>query len=219
VARNGFASFHVAITIPAKESYFLYVLPNPVTACRVDVFKEHFVKTSSGWIPDRLTALERLPDFGVMPDPDDGIADQTTRVYLVQLWLPPNADVARFRVEVQVKVADWIIRPMEVRVVQARVPDLPAGPDRTLPAIEAAASAAPFDEFTRWYAGAPLTMPPPGDTLRGILRRDGIQDLALAGDPGVWAPRVVDLFRANVALRPPAWGAEWWLRLRDALLR
>jgi hypothetical protein len=127
--------------------------------------------------------------------------------------------VARFRVEVQVKVADWIIRPMEVRVVQARVPDLPAGPDRTLPAIEAAASAAPFDEFTRWYAGVPLTMPPPGDTLRGILRRDGIQDLALAGDPGVWAPRVVDLFRANVALRPPAWGAEWWLRLRDALLR
>jgi hypothetical protein len=219
VARNGFAAFHIAITVPAKESYFLYVLPNPVTACRVDVFKEHFVKTADGWIPDRLTALQRLPDFGVMPDPDDGIADQTTRVYLVQLWLPQNADVARFRVEVQVKVADWVIRPMEVRVVEARYPDLPAGPNRPLPAIDAAASAAAFDEFARWHAGAPLTMPPPGETVRGILRRDAIQDLALAGDPGIWAPRVLDLFRANVAFSPRVWGAEWWLRIRDALLR
>ena len=92
------------MTVPPKESYFLYVLPNPVTACRVSVYREHFVKTTAGWIPDRLTELQRLPDFGVMPDPDDGIEGQTTRAYLVDLWLPPNADVARFRLEVQLKV-------------------------------------------------------------------------------------------------------------------
>src|SRR4051794_9425037 len=57
VVRNGFASFHIAVTIPAKESYFLYVVPNPITACRVALYKEHFVKTRSGWIPDRLTEL------------------------------------------------------------------------------------------------------------------------------------------------------------------
>jgi hypothetical protein len=205
--------------VPPKDSYFLYVLPNPVTACLVKVYREHFVKTPAGWIPDRLTELQRLPDFGVAPDPDDAVEDQNTRVYLVDLWLPPNADVARFRLEVQVKFADWIIRPMEVRVREARVPDVPPGPDRPLPAIDAPASAAAAAEFVSWAAGAKLTMPPPGDTVRGILRRNAIQDLALAGDPSVWAARVVDLFRANAAFRPPVWGAEWWLRIRDALLR
>lgn len=219
VARNGFASFHVAITLPPKESYFLYVLPNPVTACRVAVYREHFVKTAAGWIPDRLTELQRLPDYGVAPDPDDGVEDQNTRVYLIDLWIPPNADVARFRLEVQVKMADWIIRPMEVRVRDARIPDVPAGPDRPLPAIDLAASAAAAGEFGAWLSGRGLTMPPPGDTVRGILRRNAIQDLALAGDPGLWATRVLDLFRANTAFRTPVWGAEWWLRIRDALLR
>lgn len=219
VGRNGFASFHVAITVPQKESYFLYVLPNPVTACRVFVYKEHFVKTAAGWIPDRLTELQRLPDYGVMPDPDDGIEDQTTRVYLVDLWLPPNADVARFRLEVQVKVADWIIRPMEVRVRETRVPDVPVGPERPLPPVEWAANAAAVGEYAAWLGGARLTMPPAGTTVRGILRRNAIQDLALMGDPGLWASRVLDLFRANSAFRPPVWGAEWWLRIRDALLR
>jgi hypothetical protein len=215
VVRSGFASFHIAISVPPKESYFLYVLPNPVTACRVSVYKEHFVKTASGWIPDRLTELQRLPDYGVMPDPEDGIEGQTTRVYLVDLWLPPNADVARFRLEIQLKVAEWTIRPMEVRVLQARVPDVPVGPDRALPAIEASASAAAVDEFAAWSGGRVLTMPPPGDTVRGILRRNAIQDLALADDRALVASRVLDLFRVNTAFQPHVWGAEWWLKIRD----
>lgn len=219
VARNAFASFHVAITVPPKESYFLYVLPNPVSACRVFVYREHFAQTPVGWIPDRLTELQRLPDFGVAPDPDDHVEGQNTRVYLVDLWLPPNADVARFRLEVQVKMADWIVRPMEVRVMPARVPSVSTGPERSLPAIDAPANAAAIDEFARWTAGAPLTMPPPGDTLRGILRRNAVQDLALAGEPGLLMSRILDLFRANIAVRPPVWGAEWWLRVRDALLK
>jgi hypothetical protein len=218
VARNGFASFHVAVTVPANESYFLYVVPNPITACRVALYKEHFVKTKSGWIPDRLSELERLPDFGVMPDPEDGIEGQTTRVYLLDLWLPPNADVARFRVEVQLKVADWTIRPMEVRVQQARIPDLPVGPDRPLPDLELGADAAAAGTLAQYWPGADLTMPPPGLTTRGMLRRNAMQDMALArGDQSV-ATRVLDLFRANLVFTPRVFGAEWWLRLRDYLL-
>ena len=217
VARNGFASFHVAITVPANESYFLYVVPNPITACRVALYKEHFVKTKSGWIPDRLTELERLPDFGVMPDPEDGIEGQTTRVYLLDLWLPPNADVARFRVEVQLKVADWTIRPMEVRVQQARIPDLPVGPDHPLPDLELGADAAAAGTLAQYWPGADLTMPPPGLTTRGMLRRNAVQDVALArGDHSV-ATRVLELFRANLLFTPRVFGAEWWLRLRDYL--
>ena len=217
VARNGFASFHVAVTAPPKESYLLYVVPNPITACRVALYREHFVKTRSGWIPDRLTEVERLPDFGAMPDPVDGVEEQNTRVYLLDLWLPPNADVARFRLEVQLKVADWTVRPMEVRVIAARVPEIPAGPDRPLPEIEQGADAAAAGALMDYLAGRPLAMPPPGLTTRGILRRNAIQDIALALDAPEMARRVVELFRVNSTFARRPLGSEWWLRIRDYL--
>jgi hypothetical protein len=215
VGRNGFASFHVAVSVPTSESYFLYVVPNPVSACRVSVYKEHFVQTPSGWIPDRLTELERLPDYGVMPDPDDGVPGQTTRVYLVDLWLPPNADVARFRLEVQLKVADFTVRPMEVRVVEARFPDLEAGEDHPLPPIEWGADAPAARVLGEYVANGRLTMPPPGLTVRGILRRNAVQDVGLGGR-ALWA-LALELFRANLAFPTRPFGSEWWLRIRDRL--
>lgn len=217
MARNGFTSFHVAVTVPAKESYFLYVVPNPVSACRVFLYKEHFVKTSAGWIPDRLTPIERLPDFGVMPDPDDGIEGQTTRVYLLDLWLPPNADVARFRLEVQVKMADWTVRPMEMRVTPLRVPELPAGAYSTMPKVEQAADAAAIAPLTELLAGTPLKMPGSPMTVREVIRRNAVQDMALAGtlDRGAMTERALDLLRLNALFPLRPYGGEWWLRLRD----
>src|SRR4051812_17931893 len=87
VARHGYASFHIAISAPPKESYLLYVATNPLNACRVSLYKEHFAKTSRGWIADALTEIKQLPDFGVVPDPDDGVEGQTTRLYLLDLWI------------------------------------------------------------------------------------------------------------------------------------
>jgi hypothetical protein len=216
VARNGFATFHVAVTVPAKESYFLYVIPNPVSACRVAVYKEHFVKTAAGWIPDRLTELQRLPDFGVMPDPDDAVEGQTTRVYLVDLWIPPDADVARFRLEVQLKVADWTVRPMEVRVLETRYANVPAGPDRGLPPVEWGAEAPGVGVLGEYLATGKLTMPPAGLTVRGILRRNAAQDVGLGGRSLM--QRALELFQANATFWPRPMGSEWWLRMRDRLL-
>src|ERR1700686_3004597 len=45
VARNGFASFHVAVSVPPQTNYFLYVVTNPVNACRVALYREHFART------------------------------------------------------------------------------------------------------------------------------------------------------------------------------
>jgi hypothetical protein len=128
--------------------------------------------------------------------------------------------VARFRLEVQLKVATWIVRPMEVRVVPARVPDVPTGPDRPLPGIEQGADAPAMDVLAGYLSGAPLTMPPPGTTLRGILRRNAVQDMGLAqsADPREVARRALELFRVNSLFTPRVLGAEWWLRLRDWLL-
>src|SRR5438093_1305183 len=97
VARNGFASFHVAVSVPPPANYFLYVVTNPVSACRIALYKEHFVKIKGGWVPDALTEVRRLPDFGAVPDPDEQIPGQNTRVYLLDVWIPPDAGAGRFR--------------------------------------------------------------------------------------------------------------------------
>ncbi|HLK65962.1 MAG TPA: hypothetical protein VKU19_21150 [Bryobacteraceae bacterium] len=227
VARNGWASFHIVVSVPPKESYFLYVAPNPVSACRVALFREHFVKTVNGWIPDTLQEVTHLPDFGTMPDPDDGIAGQTTRAYLLDLWIPPNADVARFRVEVQLKVGDWVVRPLEVRVMPARYPDLTEaarGKPLSLPSIEMAADAAALPVLRDYLTQGRLPAPPPPLTVRSIIQRNAIQDMALAasmnpdtGGREVLQRRTLDLLRSNLSLGPRLWGGEWDLRLRDYL--
>ncbi len=222
VARNGYASFHIAVSVPPKESYFLYVATNPLTACRVDLYREHFVQTPSGWIPDKLVPLERLPDFGVMPDPDDGIEGQTTRLYLLDLWIPPNADVDRFRLEVQLKVADWTIRPMEVRVLPARFPDIqpaPEGPFPPLPPLDAGADSAALSAYADYLAGVPPRSYGQPKTLVELIRRNAIQDMALGRTLQPWGAGPEGPARTAPALWtfPRILGAEWYLRIRDWL--
>ncbi len=219
VVRNGFASFHIAVTLPLGENYLLYVVTNPLNACRVALYKEHFVKTGDGWVPDLLTELHRLPDFGVVPDPDDHIEGQTTRLYLLDLWIPPNADAARFRLEVQLKVGTWTVRPMEVRVMPARVPELPPAADVALAAVEQPADATVLDVLREYFAGGRPAAPREIKTTRDIIRRNAAQDVALAGanDAGEVARRAVELFGANMGLVPRFLGPEWYLRVQDFL--
>jgi len=224
VARNAWASFHLVISAPAETTYLLYVVTNPLNACRVALYKEHFEKTPAGWVPDRLTELTRLPDFGVIPDPDDGVKGQTTRDYLLDLWIPPNAEIARFRLEVQLKVGYWVVRPMEVRVIAPRVPDLhvATGPVALPPVssgTDAAALGALSDDKGRTY--------PPPTTVRAIIRRNAVQDMALASrlDASIAAPEA--LRQRWEALKsasgdgaiPLPTGAERYLRLRDWIYR
>src|SRR6266567_2059539 len=104
VARNAFASFHIAVSVPAKESYLLYVATNPPNACRVALYREHFTKTSQGWIPDALT---------------------------------------------------------EVRVAEARVPDIPAtSRPPVLPTIEQGADAAAINALREYQSGVPPRVEP-----------------------------------------------------------
>ena len=216
VARNGHASFHIAVSVPAKETFLLYVATNPLDACRVSAYKEHFVKTQEGWIPDRLTELQRLPDFGVMPDPDDGIEGQNTRVYLLDLWIPPDTHAGRFRLEVQLKVASWIIRPLEVRVMDARIPDLPKGALVTPALVERGSDMTALAVVAAYLSGASPAAGLQPTTVRDILRRNAAQDMALASRADL-ARRVTDLLALNASFRPRPLGAEWYLRIRDFL--
>jgi len=225
VARNAWASFHLVVSAPPNTTYLLYLATNPRNACRVRMYREHFVRTRAGWIPDRLEEIGRLPDFGYIADPADGIEGQTARAYLLDVWVPPNAPVSRFRLEAQLRVGRWVVRPLEVRVLAARVPDLQAAGDpRGLPPVEAGADAAALDPLLAYLDGAPLRAYEPPATVRGIVRRNAIQDMALAatlaaGDGA--RDQVRDLWQSAVwsgaRFLPSLLGAEWYLRVRDSI--
>jgi hypothetical protein len=217
VTRNGHASFHVAVSTPASQSYLLYVVTNPIEACRVSLFREKFVMTREGWIPDSLVEVERLPDFGVMPDSAQPIEGQTTRLYLLDIWVPPDAPVGRFRLEVQLKMADWTIRPMEVRVISARIPEIPrgSGAPPALPPVDAGADASAAQALSDCLAGKPPRFYGSPATVREVIRRNAAQDCALArtaGGPVPLATRFLDVWSPG-----RIFGAEWYLRMRDFL--
>ena len=226
VPRNAHASFHVVVSVPPKESYLLYVATNPLNACRVSLYREHFTRTSHGWIPETLTEVTQLPDFGVAPDPDDGIEGQNTRLYLLDLWVPPDSNPGRFRLEVQLKVGEWIVRPMELRVVEAWVPEIPAASrPAVLPAVEQGSDAAALGALREYESGVSPRVAARPATLREIVYRNAAQDMMLAGllDREIGGKeaierRALELLRSNYAGGLSVYGAEWYLRLRDFLL-
>jgi hypothetical protein len=223
MARNGFASFHVVVSGPPGMSYFLYVVTNPVNACRVALYKEHFTKTKDGWIPDALAEVRRLPDFGVVPDPDEQVPEQTARLYLLDVWIPPDAEVGRFRLEVQLKVGYFIVRPLEIRVTPARVPGNSGTVETaSLAGLEEPADASAARPLEAYLAGKPEVPEAHPHTVRGMIRRNAIQDMSIAAtlDRSVTGPDAIrkrrDEWKAKAG-PPESLGAEWYLRIRDAL--
>jgi hypothetical protein len=205
--RNGFASFHVTVSVPPKESYLLYVVTNPIDSCRVALYREHFVKTRDGWIPDNLVEVHRLPDYGVMPDPDEQIEGQTTRLYLLDLWIPPGARGGRFRVEVQLKVGDWTVRPMEVRVLSGAFQGAGgSGPGVGVAPVEAPADASAILALLSPSAAGQVA------TLRDVIRRNALQDATLPVDRDGLMRRIFGTYFA-----PRIYGSETYLRIRDSL--
>ena len=185
------------------------------------------MKTRAGWLPDRLSELTQLPDFGFIADPDDAIAGQTTRVYLLDLRIPADAGVGRFRLEAQLKAATWVISPMEVRAVAARVPDLQqAVQPADLPPVEAGADAAALGPLLDYMEGRVARAYSAPATVRAIIHRNAQQDMALAAtlDAKVAGPGVLRQFWesyvwSGARFCPRLVGAEWYLRVRDSLYR
>jgi len=210
--RGGFVSFHVAVTVPPGSNYFLYVVTTPVNACRIALYKEEFRKTGDGWIPDALEPVTHLPHFGAMPDPAAKIPNQTTRVYLLDVWIPPEARPPGFRLEVQLKMGDWTVWPMEIRVLPVSVPATSGDVTRPLPSIEESADASARRPVEDFLAGVTESHEIDADTVRAIIRRNAVQDMALAtqvdreGLKRLWTG-------AHAA------GAEWYLRVRDWIYR
>jgi hypothetical protein len=103
IVRNGFTSFQVVVKVAPETSYWLYIGENPEDVVRVTLYRE------SG---EKLEPVE-LPYEG-----------KSTQVFWLDLWTARDAPVRRVKIEPQLKVdRDWVTYPMEVRVMDAVVPD------------------------------------------------------------------------------------------------
>jgi hypothetical protein len=175
LVRNGFTTFHVAVTGRPRILYWMAIQTNPADLFRVRVYREQFLENG---IPDGLVE-EPKPMFflGVMPDIP---AERTTQAYLLDIWTPANTPVDRVRFEVLVKTGDWVVTPLEARVIAARVPDLPKSECcSTLPPPDRPADAAAWSPLFSALAGGSIAPPPEPGTVRSIILRNALQDAAL----------------------------------------
>ena len=220
VPRNAFASFHIAVSLPRDESYFLYVAPNPANACDIYVYRERFLETDQGWIPDTLVKLDRLPDFGVIPDPSESIPGQNTRLYLLDVRIRPNTTVQRIRLEVQLKIGYFLVRPIEIRVLDLKVPELKDTPDTSPPTEPATARSDTFalETLRNFFLTGQATEPLDSADIRAIIKRNAVQDIALAisRNPTHGVPYVMKKTMQGI-LRSA--GPEWYLQFREYLYR
>jgi hypothetical protein len=218
-ARNSFVSFHVAVSVPPGQTYFLYTQASPPDILKMRLYKEQFVSSHGQWIPDTLTETGN-PSFGVIPDAQSGIANQTSRDYLLDIWTPPDAEVGRrVRVEVLLKYGTWTVAPMEVRIMDAVVLPPRDASQAPLPALDEPADAAAEHALAAYFAGLrEWNTDDVPYTVRHILRRNAQQDLALAAQqptPALWL-RAANQIANGWTLFPN--GAEWYLRVRDLLV-
>ena len=224
--RNAHTTFHIAIQVPANESYFLYAGSNPPNIIQTRLYKEEFTNVGGEWYPDTLTDV-RHPAFGVIPDPFERIPNQTTRCYLLDIWVPPETAVQRIRIEVLLKVGVWYIAPMEVRIVEARVPEhretFHMRPE--LPPIDARSDASAMACLAGYLAGRPQTWDGGTANIRDVILRDAEQDMALAREHKHVPLPLILLAQEGIVqwwMQTPAihWaGPEWYLRVRDWLYR
>jgi hypothetical protein len=106
IVRNGFTSFQLVVQVKKGTPYWLYVGQNPEDAVKITLYRE------SGAKFDRVD----LPAAG-----------DSTQVFWMDVWTDRDAPVRRIKIEPQLNVgSDWVVYPMEARVMEAVVPDAPA---------------------------------------------------------------------------------------------
>ncbi len=223
VARNAFASFQIAATVPERTPFFLFVQTNPPDIFQISLYEELYVKTAAGWIPDALEPA-KTPAFGALPYLPSPIPKQNTLSYWLDLWVPADAPVQRVRLEVLMKIGQgWVMYPMEVRVLQAVSPTVPEH-HAALPPLTARVG--PFRNF---LCNARETGRDERLSARRLIRRNALQDIELArslehqGDVRAAILQRIGLGdRARWCQAPLVAGefdTEWFLRVRDLLYR
>ena len=223
VARNAYASFHLVARIPARSEYSIYIGQNPENAVKATLYRE----IHDRGIPDKLEPVA---------EPISGKTGSRPEVVilLMDLWVDGDAPVRRIKVEPQLGVGEaWVVYPMEVRVMAARIRRHSLNP-AVLPAVPARSDSSVYGPFAHFLCGiAEGASPAQPLTVRSIIRRNVVQDMALAKAlhetrreaiyEGLVAPTGIptrDAFCTAATISAPGnLPTEWYLRVRDFLYR
>jgi hypothetical protein len=189
IVRNGFTSFQIAVDASEGTPWQLYVAQNPENAVDITLYRE---------VGDRLEKVQTAAGSG-------------PQVFWMDLWAKRGAPVERIKVEPQLNINnDWVIYPIEVRVLDTVVPDAPSGgwPLGT---------AAPQDVMRGFVCGSKFEAGAVGkEPMVASLRfRNAQQDRALAGS----ASKAELQQRFGACDAPPSENPEAYLRVRDLLFR
>ncbi len=206
VPRNAHSVFHVAVTTPENTSYFLYVGSNPANVIETRLYKEEFTRAGEEWIPDGISPI-RTPYFGSIPDFTAAIPGQTTRCYLLDIWVPPQVPVQRVRVEVLMKIGIWYVAPLELRIIEARVPQHDeqfSMVNRQLPDVAERIDLPAMQCLADYLLGLPQTWLGGMTNIRDVVRRDAEQDMAIARQHRT-IPAPLRLLAADGIV-------QWWMR-------
>jgi hypothetical protein len=188
IVRNGFTSFQIVVQVEPSTPYRLHIGENPEHAVRVTVYRE------SG---EKLEPVE-LPYEG-------SSTRGSTQVFWMDLWADRDAPVRRIKIEPQLTTenlkGDWIIYPMEVRVMDAAIQGGGNVNEMPLCAPHASSSSEPT---------------PAEPSIDGMHLRNWRQDAALARQ---FPEAGVSRMRAMCEAPPPAANPEWYFKIRDYLFR
>jgi hypothetical protein len=191
IVRNGYSSFQVVVDVPKGTPYQLYVAQNPENAVVVTLYRQR-----SNGLLDRV---------------EQPVAGDSTQAFWMDLWTARDAPVARIKVEPQLHVNnDWVIYPMEGRVTSAVVPDVKWEPGT--------GGVGPVELIRQAICSSGIAVSfPSGSGFSGqnMRYRNANQDVALAA--GAPKADLQKLFGGCDA--PPSPDPEWYLRIRDYLLR
>jgi len=184
IVRNGFTSFQVVVKVAPGTKYGLYIGENPEDALKVTLYR------ISG---------ERMEQVSYP------VSGSATRVFWMDVWADRDAPVRRVKIEPQLNVGqEWWTYPMEVRVMEAVVPD----GDRNGAFWEW-----PEIRFCGMNVDRALRLDGSRAPLTGPTSRNAAQDVRLATKVSA-----SDL-RRLVNCRSHGDDAEWYLRIRDYLFR
>lgn len=228
VPRNGSSPLRLVVEMDKPDYYYLDIGQNPENAVKATLYKENFVETPAGFVPDSLQEVS-IPYRGFPAD--FRLPGQKVVTFWLDMFVAKDATVERIKVEPQLYVdslKDWTVYPMEVRVQEPVLPAARQTGYGPLPQTSAPADAAGFAPLMAAICGKQIEEkrePSQQLTNRDLLRRYVAQDLALAKDPVklkaafTKASGVSNLQQWCEAGKTPAAGPEWYLRLRDLIYR
>ncbi len=191
LARNAWQSFQIVVEPADAAPWQLFVAQNPENAVQVTLYRE---------VGDRLEKV-------VQPASGTG-----TQVFWMDIYTAKTAPVERIKVEPQLHIHnDWVIYPMEGRVMDAVVPDPPPGGWPV-------GVAAPGEVMRGFVCGTAVAAgtAPKEPTQTSLRFRNAQQDRALAAQ--AVKAELQTRFGACDA-QAPADNPEWYHRVRDFLFR